>query len=90
MTDALPLQGRVALVTGVSRPIGIAHTVFTRLLALGATVVGSGWPPHDAEMPWGEGDPISDLEIDRRDLADPAATRSTSSSRYTLAARRKR
>lgn len=49
-----PLHGRVVLVTGVSRSIGIAATVAQQLHALGATVFATGWPPHDSEMPWGE------------------------------------
>jgi 3-oxoacyl-[acyl-carrier protein] reductase len=73
MAGDLPLQGRVALVTGVSRPIGIAHAVATRLEAVGAAVVRSGWPPHDLDMPWGHGDVAGDVDCERRDLADPAA-----------------
>jgi 3-oxoacyl-[acyl-carrier protein] reductase len=67
----MALEGRVALVTGVSRRIGIAFTVAERLLALGADVYATGWSAHDAEMPWGadEGGP----EVDQRDLEDPAA-----------------
>jgi len=48
------LEGRVALVTGVSRPAGIGATVAGRLYDLGATVFATGFAPHDAEMPWGE------------------------------------
>jgi len=46
-------SARVALVTGVSRRTGIGFTIARRLLAEGAHVLASGWPPHDAEMPWG-------------------------------------
>lgn len=53
MSDRLPLAGRVALVTGVSRRIGIGPGIVRRLLADGARVFASGWEPHDAEMPWG-------------------------------------
>lgn len=42
-----------ALVTGVSRRIGIAFTVARRLAADGHTVFATGWTPHDAEQPWG-------------------------------------
>jgi 3-oxoacyl-[acyl-carrier protein] reductase len=73
MAGELPLQGRVALVTGVSRPIGIAHTVAARLEALGAAVVRSGWPPHDLETPWGRRDDAGDVDAEHCDLADPAA-----------------
>ncbi len=71
--DRRRLDGRVALVTGVSRPIGIAATVARRLHDLGATVVATGWPPHDAEMPWGE-QPLGSVpfEVGHHDLEDPA------------------
>lgn len=65
-----PLSGRVALVTGVSRPIGIGATLAQRLAAMGATVFATGWPPHDAEMPWGE-QPLAE-PVHRHDLEDPA------------------
>jgi 3-oxoacyl-[acyl-carrier protein] reductase len=48
-----PLDGRVALVTGVSRRQGIGFAIARRLLLDGASVFVSGWEPHDAEMPWG-------------------------------------
>ena len=48
-----PLAGRVALVTGVSRRQGIGAGLTRRLLADGASVLASGWEPHDAEMTWG-------------------------------------
>jgi 3-oxoacyl-[acyl-carrier protein] reductase len=47
------LNGRVALVTGVSRPVGIATRVAQRLHDMGATVFATGHSPHDAGMPWG-------------------------------------
>lgn len=67
-----PLSGRVALVTGVSRSIGIGIGVARRLHDLGATVHATGWTPHDAEMPWGE-DPLDDLpfSVGQHDLEDP-------------------
>jgi NAD(P)-dependent dehydrogenase (short-subunit alcohol dehydrogenase family) len=49
----LPLAGRVALVTGVSRRAGIGFAVARRLLELGAAVFAQGWTLHDAGMPWG-------------------------------------
>jgi 3-oxoacyl-[acyl-carrier protein] reductase len=49
----LPLTGRVALVTGVSRRHGIGFAVARRLLADGASVFLHSWAPHDAEHPWG-------------------------------------
>ena len=71
--DRRRLDGRVALVTGVSRPSGIAVGVARRLHDQGATVVATGWPLHDAEMPWGE-QPLEPLpfEVGRHDLEDPA------------------
>lgn len=55
-TDSFPapLAGRAALVTGVSRRAGIGFALVRRLLADGASVLATGWSPHDAAMPWGE------------------------------------
>jgi 3-oxoacyl-[acyl-carrier protein] reductase len=74
MTADEPLSGRFALVTGVSRQMGIAGAVAEHLVDLGATVHASGWPPHDAEMPWGT-DPIGEtrFEIEERDLGEASA-----------------
>ena len=41
---------RSALVTGISRRVGIGWTVARRLAADGWTVDGTGWPPHDDRM----------------------------------------
>jgi 3-oxoacyl-[acyl-carrier protein] reductase len=49
----LPLSGRVALVTGVSRRIAIGAATARRLAADGAAVVVHSWSPHDAEQAWG-------------------------------------
>ena len=53
-----------ALVTGVSRRIGIAFTVARRLAADGHHVLATGWTPHDAEQPWGAD------ELDESELAE--------------------
>ena len=65
------LDGRVALVTGVSRRIGIAYAVAERLAGRGATVRATGWAAHDEEMPWGA-DATPPLDVESHDLADPA------------------
>jgi 3-oxoacyl-[acyl-carrier protein] reductase len=66
---------RSALVTGVSRPIGIAWTVAHRLRDDGFDVSASGWPQHDREQPWGgAGEPdLGAIPWSPVDLADPAA-----------------
>ena len=48
-----PLAGRVALVTGVSRRVGIGLAVARRLAALGAGLFVTSWAAHDREQPWG-------------------------------------
>jgi 3-oxoacyl-[acyl-carrier protein] reductase len=47
------LAGRGALVTGVSRRIGIGYAIARRLRELGADVFIQGYEPHDAAQPWG-------------------------------------
>ncbi len=51
--DGGALAGRVALVTGVSRRIGIGFAVASRLGAMGADLLVHSWAAHDAEQPWG-------------------------------------
>lgn len=73
-----PLVGRIALITGVSRRIGIAATIARQLLIDGASVFATGWHAHDGEQSWGA-DPggaqttidfvTSDLEIHAIDVA---------------------
>ncbi|NGN67323.1 SDR family oxidoreductase [Streptomyces sp. A7024] len=87
--NAFPLHGRVALVTGVSRRVGIAYALARRLATLGADVMAHSWAPHDDEMPWGA-DPVGAEGVAAKltgelpagagrvvarssDLADPAA-----------------
>lgn len=67
------LTGRVALVTGVSRPGQIAEAVVRRLHAAGATVSATGWPAHDAEQPWGSSDVELAVPVLRHDMAHPGA-----------------
>jgi len=81
--DATPLAGRVALVTGAGRRVGIGAAVAARLLAEGARVMLHSWSPHDADQPWGAdpagpaavltalGGPGPDLDHVQLDLARP-------------------
>jgi 3-oxoacyl-[acyl-carrier protein] reductase len=48
-----PLSGRVAIVTGVSRRIGIGFAIASRLAQLGADLLVHGWEQYDAAQPWG-------------------------------------
>jgi len=64
------LGGRVALVTGVSRQVGIGAAVASRLDAMGASVFATGWPPHDAEMPWDGTEASLGFAVARHDLED--------------------
>ena len=47
------LEGRNALVTGVSRRAGIGYGVAQRLLEAGAGVFVQGWTAHDEGQSWG-------------------------------------
>ena len=72
------MAGRSALVTGVSRPEGIAWAVTRRLRDDGWALQLTGWPRHDGEQPWGGADRPPDQALERdgvpwspADLADP-------------------
>src|SRR5438067_109829 len=51
--DLLPLRGRTALVTGVSRRAGIGYAIARHLAALGASLFLHHYTPHDRGRPWG-------------------------------------
>lgn len=55
-SPSLPLQGKTALVTGVSRRRGIGYAVVVRFAQLGADVVIHHFAPHDLDQPWGADD----------------------------------
>jgi 3-oxoacyl-[acyl-carrier protein] reductase len=44
-----PLAGRVAIVTGVSRRVGIGMAVARRLAGLGADLLVTSWTAHGRE-----------------------------------------
>ncbi|RJQ81850.1 SDR family oxidoreductase [Pseudonocardiaceae bacterium YIM PH 21723] len=56
------LDGKVAVVTGVSRRAGIGFAIARELLEAGASVLIQSWAPHDGEQPWGA-DPVGDTGI---------------------------
>ncbi|WP_062076418.1 SDR family oxidoreductase [Demequina globuliformis] len=68
----LPLSGRTALVTGVSRRRGIGYAVASRLLKDGASVFVQHHRPHDEALPWG-GDDIEALVGELSAIATPGA-----------------
>ena len=53
MDNPLPLAGRTAVVTGVSRRQGIGYAVASRLARMGASLFTAHYRPHDLDQPWG-------------------------------------
>ncbi|TFC98593.1 SDR family oxidoreductase [Cryobacterium sinapicolor] len=53
---SLPLLGKTALVTGVSRRKGIGFAVAHHFAELGANVFIQHFSPHDDDQPWGSDD----------------------------------
>lgn len=68
----LPLAGRTAVVTGVSRRQGIGFAIASRLVRAGASLFVHHYSPHDAEQPWGADDIDDVLAALRADLAPGA------------------
>lgn len=64
-----PLAGWVALVTGVSRRVGIGAALVRRLLADGAAVFATGWTADDAALEVGR-----DIDSLVAELRAPGAT----------------
>jgi 3-oxoacyl-[acyl-carrier protein] reductase len=54
--DPLPLRGKVAVVTGVSRRAGIGFATARRMAAFGASVFCHHFADHDRTQPWGDDD----------------------------------
>ncbi|MFM9105680.1 MAG: SDR family oxidoreductase [Chloroflexota bacterium] len=85
MSDAKPLLGRAALVTGASRLAGIGAATCRALAARGADVAFTHWRPYDAAFPWAGGSEepaLLEAELRRlgvraaaieADLSDPEA-----------------
>lgn len=69
----LPLAGRTALVTGVSRRRGIGFAVARALAAAGASVFIHHHQPHDDAQPWGTDD-LDALRAELRSALTPTAT----------------
>lgn len=66
----------IALVTGVSREVGIGNAVARRLAEDGHRVIAAGWRGYDERMPWGA-DPLAPLlpgPFYEVDFEDPRAS----------------
>ncbi len=55
-TTPTPLEGKTALITGVSRRRGIGYAIAQRLAEFGADIFIQHYSPHDAQQPWGDDD----------------------------------
>jgi 3-oxoacyl-[acyl-carrier protein] reductase len=53
MNQSKFLQGRIAVVTGATRQIGIGAAICRMLAEAGADIFFTYWPAYDREMPWG-------------------------------------
>lgn len=80
---AWPLQGKTALVTGVSRRKGIGYAVARRLASEGASVFFSHFSPHDDDQPWG-GDDLGAVRGGIRDALQGGARTGDASADFSL------
>jgi 3-oxoacyl-[acyl-carrier protein] reductase len=69
--SSLPLAGRVAVITGVSRRDGIGYAIASRLAAMGAGLFIQHHSPHDTAQPWGADD-VDELVAELREKLAPA------------------
>jgi 3-oxoacyl-[acyl-carrier protein] reductase len=72
-STSLPLRGKTALVTGVSRRRGIGFAVATQFARLGADVFIHHYRPHDIDLPWG-GDDLDAVRDGLRGALTPGAS----------------
>lgn len=72
-STSLPLRGKTALVTGVSRRRGIGFAVATQFARLGADVFIHHYRPHDIDLPWG-GDDLDAVRDGLREELTPGAS----------------
>lgn len=70
---SLPLAGRVALVTGVSRRRGIGYAIASRLATMGASLFIQHYGAHDADQSWGP-DEIGELVSELRAKLAPGSS----------------
>ncbi|QVQ51473.1 SDR family oxidoreductase [Spiractinospora alimapuensis] len=70
--DPLPLRGRVALITGVSRRGGIGFAIARRMAAYGASLFLHHYAPHDHDQAYGADNVPEVLDALRAELVDGA------------------
>jgi 3-oxoacyl-[acyl-carrier protein] reductase len=70
--DSMPLAGRSALITGVSRRRGIGYAIALRMAELGADIFIHHFAPHDLEQPTG-GDDLDAVRDGIRSAQIPGA-----------------
>ena len=73
MRSDLPLSGKTALITGVSRRRGIGYAVAVKMASLGASIFFHHHRAHDLDQPWGGDDIDAVREGIREYLVDGAS-----------------